>query len=160
MGIGSTRAERTSEDTHGIAKAEDSAVLDVQVDACVVHGDAANDLVGIDVGDAGSVVSVRIGTDDVGPASLEVVVLGQEVACDGIGVPGDVDGCEWMDVDGLEAGMGEIGAKPQGLPASVCAGGGDGGREGVGEGETAESEGDGGQTTHGGWGGGCQDPVF
>ena len=58
---------------------------------CVGDFDAANDLAGIDVCHAGSVVGVRVGTDDVRTTSPEVVVLTQEAACDGIGVLGGVD---------------------------------------------------------------------
>ena len=119
---GSAYEGRRSKHTHGVTKAEDSAILDVQVDVCVGHFDAANDLADIDVCNAGSMVSVRVGTNDVCTTSAEVVVLAQEAACDGIGVLGGVDSCS-TDVDGLEAGVGEVRPESKGLSSGGCAGG-------------------------------------
>lgn len=58
LASGSARTRRRSKHTHGVTKAEDFAIFDVQVDVCIGHFDAANDLADIDVCNAGSVVGV------------------------------------------------------------------------------------------------------
>lgn len=106
--------------------------------------DATNDLAGIDVRDPSRGVSVRVRTDDVCTASLEVVVLLEEVAGDRIGIPGGVSSSKGMDTGGLEAGMGQVGTKPEslsegrggGVSECVCC-------------EARQGQGDGGQTAHG-----------
>ena len=56
--------------THRITETEHSAILDVQVDVCVDHFNAADDLTDIDVCNPGSVVGVRVGANDVCTTSL------------------------------------------------------------------------------------------
>ena len=89
------------------------------------HLDAANDLADIEVRNSSSVVGVRVGTNNVRTASLGVVVLTQEIACDGIGVLGSIDGDRYMDVSGLKARVGKVRSESQGLSAGGCAGRGD-----------------------------------
>ena len=86
---------------------------------CVGHFNPANDLAGIDVCDARSLVGVGVGANNVSPTSAEVVVLAEEVACDGIGILGGVDS-ECMCVDGLVTGVGKVRAEPKGLSAGGC----------------------------------------